>query len=66
MLSAVQREHLGAFFARDHHRIHLAGADGAKRFLGVGQAGAKFGELAGWREARDTLTAGDFQSGVLT
>ena len=51
VLGAFQREHLRALFARDHHRIHFAGADGAERFLRFGQAGAELGELAGLRRA---------------
>ena len=46
-LGAFEREYLGAFFARDHHRVHLAGADGAEGFLGVGEAGAELGKFAG-------------------
>ena len=49
VLGAFQREHLRALFARDHHRIHFAGADGAERFLGFGHAGAEPGEFTGQR-----------------
>jgi hypothetical protein len=38
---------LRALLARDYHRIHFAGADGAECFLGFGQAGAEPGEFAG-------------------
>ena len=65
VLGAFQREHLRALFARDHHRIHFAGADGAERFLRFGQAGAELGELAGRRGAGGALAAGSFHSAVL-
>ena len=67
VLGAFQREHLRAFLARDHHRIHLAGADGAERFLGVGQAGAEFGEFAGLARGAvgAWLAACSFHSAIL-
>jgi hypothetical protein len=51
VLGALQREHLWAFFARDHYRINFAGADGAERFLRVGQTGTESGEFPGLRRA---------------
>ncbi len=50
----------GALLARDHHRIHFAAADGAERFLRVGQAGAELGEFAGRRGAGGVLSRGQF------
>src|ERR1700693_4695673 len=78
MLGALQREHLRALFASDHHRINLAGADGAERFLGFGQADTEFLEFAGLcraevasatqagrRGAGQALAAGSFHGWVL-
>ena len=55
VLGAFQREHLRAFLARDHHRIHFAAADGAERFLRFGQARAELGEFAGRRGCVEEL-----------
>ena len=68
VLGAFQREHLRALLARDHHRIHFAGANGAERFLRFGQAGAELGELradGARRAAERGLAAGSFQRAIL-
>jgi hypothetical protein len=47
VLGALQREHLRALVARDHHRIHFAAANGAERFLRFCQARAEPAQAIG-------------------